>query len=63
MLSRKKAEGLPVDTLVIIIIVVLVLVITLIFWQVATGQHIFPDLLNKIKEIFGAWKATNVTQP
>ena len=51
---NKKAVEFEVNTLVILIIVIVVLVVTIIFWQVATGKHFFPALMDWLKNSFGS---------
>ena len=56
---EKKAVSLPINTLIILIIAVLVLVLTIIFYSMATGQEIFPALMEKIKTTLGLFKESS----
>jgi len=56
----KKAQGLPTEVIIIVIIALVVLALVLIFYSIATGGHIFPELTAKIKNILGLWNSTKL---
>lgn len=60
---KTKAEGLPVNTLIIIIIALLVLVVTIIFFSAITGKEIFPSVMEKVRMALGLWNQSSSGLP
>jgi len=56
----KKAQGLPTEVIIIVVIALVVLALVLVFYSMATGRHIFPELTEKIKNILGLWNTTKL---
>jgi hypothetical protein len=50
---NKAGAELSINTIVILILSLITLVVILIFFQIATGKTIFPELIEKLKFAFG----------
>jgi hypothetical protein len=59
-MKTKKAQGLPTEVIIVVVIALVVLALVLVFYSVATGRYIFPELIDKIKNILGLWNSTKV---
>lgn len=56
----KKAQGLPVNTIILLILALVILVLVVIFYSMATGKSLFPAIMQKIKFALGMWNATAI---
>ncbi len=60
MKMAKKAQGLPINTIIIVVLAIVVLALIIFFFSTATGKSIFPAITDKIKNILGLWNSTKL---